>query len=216
MSLLLVLLVVPVAIIIGLLLRGDGISALADLRVRGLPWAVAGAAVQLLRTTDPTWAAGPLHAAGRVLPPLALALCATGFALANARGATRGVRAALAAMLAGALANALTTALNGGMPFSVSGARAAGIPAEQIAAPPPGHVPIDDGTALVALADVIGLPGLGVVLSVGDLLLWGGLAAALVIGARRSTTRPGAIAGEHHPSGTTPAGSPPAVERSTP
>lgn len=215
MSLLLVLLIVPVAIVIGLLLRGDGISALADLRVRGLLWAIAGALVQLLRTTDPTWAAGPLHAAGRALPPLALALCATGFALANARGATRGVRAALAAMLTGALANALATALNGGMPFSVSGARTAGIPAEHIAAPTPGHVPIDDGTALVALADVIGVPMLGIVLSVGDLLLWGGLAAALVIGARRSTTRPGAIAGEHHQSGPTPAGSPPAVERST-
>ncbi len=216
MAMLLVLLVVPVAIVIGVLLRGEGISALADVRVRGLPWAVAGAAVQLLRTTDPTWAAGPLHAAGRALPPLALALCATGFALANARGATRGVRAALAAMLTGALANALATALNGGMPFSVSGARTAGIPAEHIAAPTPGHVPIDDGTALVALADVIGVPMLGIVLSVGDLLLWGGLAAALVIGARRSTTRPGAIAGEHHQSGPTPAGSPPAVERSTP
>lgn len=213
---LLVLLVVPIAIVTGVLLRGDGIAALASIRVRGLPWAAAGAAVQLLRTADPAWAAGPLHASGRVLPPLALALCATGFALANARGATRGARAALAAMLAGALANALATALNGGMPFSVPGARAAGIPAEQIAAPTPGHVPINDGTKLVALADTIGIPTLGIVLSVGDLLLWGGLAAALVIGTRRSTTRPGAIAGEHHQPGTTPAGRPPAVERSTP
>ncbi len=130
--------------------------------------------------------------------------------------------------LAGCLANALVTALNGGMPFSVEGAARAGIDAASVADPTPGHVPIGPGTLLVPLADVVGVPGLGVVLSVGDLLLWGGLAAAVALGARRTargadvdasvgradaTGHPGTDAGEHH---RRAAGASSVVERSTP
>ncbi|UZN02269.1 DUF5317 family protein [Cellulomonas sp. S1-8] len=209
---LLVLLVVPVLALVVVLVRGEGVAALAHVRVRGLPWVLVGALVQVVRTADPAWAGGLLHTAGGVLPPLALAVCATGFVLANAGRAGRAARLALAAVLAGAAANALATALNGGMPFSVDAARTAGIAPEHVAAPTPGHVPVGPDTDLVALSDVIGLPGLGVVLSIGDLLLWGGLAAVLVLGVRRAAEPTGDPGEKHHP---TQAGVVPATERST-
>ena len=206
-----VLVVVPAVAALVLLLRRGGLGGLTQLRVRGAPWAFAGAAVQALRTQDPAWASGLLHAAGGALAALALAVCAVGFALANARRAGRGVRIALVVATAGALANALATALNGGMPFSVAAARSVGLDV----AGSPGHVPIDGSTLLVPLADLVPLPGAALVFSVGDLLLWGGLAAVLVLAATRHHPLPGDRAGVHHPTATASAAAP-AVTRSTP
>lgn len=186
------------------------LGTLSHVRVRGAPWAAAGAAVQALRTHDPAWASGVLHVAGGAPAALALAVCAVGFALANARHAGRAVRVALVVATTGALANALATALNGGMPFSVPAARSLGLDVSGA----PGHVPIGDSTLLVPLADLVPLPGLDLVFSIGDVLLWGGLAAVLVLAVRR-TTLPGSPAGVHHPTAA-PAVAAPTVPRSTP
>jgi hypothetical protein len=106
------------------------------------------------------------------------------------------VRVALAVAATGALANALATALNGGMPFSVPAARSVGLDVTGA----PGHVPIDASTLLVPLADLVPVPGLAMVFSVGDVLLWTGLAAVLVLAATAGSTRPpGDAAGVHHP-----------------
>ncbi|WP_456787049.1 DUF5317 family protein [Cellulomonas sp. P5_C5] len=195
------LLVVPVLAALVLVLRRGGLASLTHVRVRGAPWALTGAAVQALRSADPAWAQGVLHAAGGALVPLALAVCAVGFAFANARGAGRPVRVALVVATAGALSNALATALNGGMPFSVPAARSVGLDV----AGAPGHVPIDGSTLLVPLADLVPVPGVAMVFSVGDVLLWAGLAAVLVLAAARHTTLPGDAAGVHHPPAAAPA-----------
>ena len=225
-GLLAVLLVAPAIAVAVLALRPGGLAALSRFRVRGMPWVLAGAAVQALRTADPAWASGFLHAAGGAATALVLGGCAVGFVLANLRDRPRG--AALAAGVAGlgALLNAAATALNGGMPFSVRAAAAAGIDAASIADPTPGHVPIDTGTRLAAIADVVPVPGLHLVFSLGDVLLWGGLAACLVVAAlhtQRSvvvppddaTTEPPGAAGVHHRTALTSPDAPSAVARST-
>jgi hypothetical protein len=192
-ALVLVLLVAPAVALMVLAVRRGGLSALSRVRVRGKAWVLVAALVQAVRSSGPPWAD-----AGAAWWPLVLAVCACGFAWANARVASRRVRVALATFAAGALANAVTTAVNGGMPFSVSGARTAGMSAAAIASPPPGHVPVVPGTRLVVLADVIPVPGLHVVLSVGDLLLWAGLAGLLVAAAVATSRLPGRAAGVHH------------------
>jgi len=190
------LLIVPTLAALVLVLRRGGLAALTHVRVRGAPWALTGAALTALRSADPAWASRVLGAAGGVLVPLGLAVCAVGFAFANARHAGRGVRIALAVAATGALANALATALNGGMPFSAPAARSVGLDVTGA----PGHVPIDSSTLLVPLADLVPVPGLAMVFSVGDVLLWTGLAAVLVLAAAAGPTRPpGDAAGVHHP-----------------
>ncbi|WP_315094012.1 DUF5317 family protein [uncultured Cellulomonas sp.] len=192
-GLLIVLLVAPVVALAVLAARRGGLAGLSRVRLRGTAWVLLAAAVQALRSSDPGWtdAASPWW-------PLVLACCAVGFAWANGRVASTGVRVALGTFAAGVLANAVTTAVNGGMPFSVSGARLAGLSEAAIASPAPGHVPIADGTRLVALADVLPVPGLHVVLSVGDLLLWAGLVGLLVAAAAATSRLPGRAAGAHH------------------
>ena len=78
------------------------------------------------------------------------------------------------------------TALNGGMPFSVPAARSVGLDV----AGSPGHVPIDGSTLLVPLADLVPVPGVAMVFSVGDV-------AAL--GRPRRGPRPGGRPAHHTP-----------------
>ncbi|MGY4643828.1 DUF5317 family protein [Cellulomonas sp. URHB0016] len=205
------LLILPAVAALAIVLRRDGLTSLSRVRVRGAPWAAAGAAVQAVRSAHPDWAAGVLDAAGGALVPLALGGCAVGFAAANARAARGAVRVALSLAATGALANALATALNGGMPFSVPAARSVGLDVTGA----PGHVPLDASTLVVPLADLVPVPGVAIVFSAGDVLLWVGLAAALVLVAARPTA-PGVPAGVHEPVPVAVCAATPVVTRSTP
>ena len=219
-------LVAPVVALGVLALRPGGLAAIGRIRVHGFVWVLVAAAVQALRTADPAWASSFLHAAGGAVPALVLGACAVGFVLANTRGRPRAAVLAAAVAGLGAVLNAAATAINGGMPFSVAAARTAGIDAASIADPTPGHVPIDAATRLVAFADVVPVPGLHLVFSVGDVLLWAGLAACLVVVALRRPADvvappadsgpelPG-VAGVHHSTALTSPDAPSAVARST-
>src|SRR5450830_765984 len=192
-ALLMVLLVAPVLALVVVAGRRGGLSAISRFEVRGKGWVLVAALAQAVRGSGLAWGG-----AGSAWWSLVLAGCAVGFAWANARRASTWVRVALATFAAGALTNAVATALNGGMPFSVAGARTAGMGATSIVSPPPGHVPVTQGTRLVALSDVIPVPGLHIVLSAGDLLLWAGLAGLLVAAAVATSQLPGRAAEEHH------------------
>ncbi len=83
----------------------------------------------------------------------------------------------------GLLLNLIVIGANGAMPVSVEGARAAGLP------PPPvegtvKHERVDEDTKLPWLADVIPLPGMRQILSVGDFILILGLARLVYVQAR--------------------------------
>jgi|GEM_PF-1482500 len=183
-----------------------GASELASTRVVGttvrlsrvLPWVAAAAGVQALRSADPEWAASVLRPGGGVVVTSLLGACVAGLLATTWGSADRVARVALVALALGAGANLLATATNGGMPFEVAAARAAGIPEAHIAEPPPGHVAAGEGTRLVALADVFPVPGAGVVFSAGDVLLSAG-AAGLLVALVATPRRPGDPAGEIHP-----------------
>jgi len=197
----LVLLVAPATAVLVLAVRHDGPAALGRIHLRGKGWVFAAAAVQYLRGSG---VAGDAGLPDGVLLAL-LCACGLGFALANARGASRAARWSLGSAVLGLALNALATVVNGGMPFSVPGARAAGMSEAAIAAPPPGHVPMDGGTHLAVLADVVPVPGLHIVFSLGDVLLWAGLAGYLVAAATATHVPPGDSAGVGTPRATEPA-----------
>jgi hypothetical protein len=147
-------------------------------RRRWLIWLAAG--VHLLRITNPGWAAWFLIPTGGLWPVLATWCLGVAFCMANVRGASRRARIGLASLLAGLSLNSLTIALNDGMPFSVGAAHMAGAVWSDMSAASPGHRPASPGTRLVAFADIIPVPGLQKVISVGDLLVFFGVAWLVV------------------------------------
>ncbi|UZN02272.1 DUF5317 family protein [Cellulomonas sp. S1-8] len=123
---------------------------------------------------------GGARPAGGTAVAALLAGCVVGLVATTWRGADRAARTALAAMALGAGANLLVVGVNGGMPLDVGAARAAGLPESAVVAPVSGHVVAGEGTHLLALGDVFPVPGAGVVLSAGDVLLGAGAAGLLV------------------------------------
>jgi Family of unknown function (DUF5317) len=99
-------------------------------------------------------------------------------------------RPGLAALVTGFTLNVVTRAVNHGMPFSVAAARWAGADEHAIWTPHPGHRPMSGGTGLAALADIIPVPGLRTVMSLGDLLMVIGIVWFLVGTMAASRTEP--------------------------
>jgi hypothetical protein len=96
----------------------------------------------------------------------------------------------------GLLANALVIAANGAMPVDPAAIVAAGGPADAQAVGK--HVLADDDTALLWLADVIAVPPLRAVVSIGDLVLALGLFPLLLHLMRSGTARRSAAAVAAH------------------
>jgi hypothetical protein len=102
------------------------------------------------------------------------------FVAVNLRGRPRGARVGLVLLVVGFTLNTLVIAVNGKMPFSASAARAVGFSERAIAEGNERYAAVSDQTALVAFADVIPVPVLRSVVSVGDLLMFAGIATLLV------------------------------------
>lgn len=83
----------------------------------------------------------------------------------------------------GLLLNLVVIGANGAMPVSVEGARAAGLEAPPVAGTVK-HERVDENTELPWLADVIPLPGMRQILSLGDFALILGLARLVYARAR--------------------------------
>jgi hypothetical protein len=156
------------------MVRG-GWRALLGLRLRCVWLIWVAAAVQALRHADPSWAAPLLHPLDGLWPVLATWLLAVGFAAVNLWALPARSRPGTLLAAVGFTVNSLAIAVNGGMPFSVPGARVAGFSEAEIATPIVGHPPITTDSALIMFADVIPLPGLHRVISIGDILLLAGL-----------------------------------------
>jgi len=166
--------------------RRGTLRGLLALRLRRvwLIWLAAG--VQLLRSSDPAWAAPFLAPLAGLWPVLATWACAAVFVAVNLGSLRRSARAGLAVFAVGCTLNSLTVALNGGMPFSVPAARRAGLSDLAVGAPSVGHRWLGPDTLLKPFADVIAVPGLHMVLSIGDVLMLIGAAwllAAVVLAA---------------------------------
>ncbi len=173
-------LVAVVAAIATSLLRGGRLGAIADREVGRFGLLITGAVLQVaavvaIRALELGPGIAGLLLVGSTVPILLWILVH-----AWVPGA--------ALVLLGLVANALVIGLNGGMPVSGEAAAVAGLSGT----PPAGeHVPLTAETVLPALADVIPVPPIRSVISVGDILLAAGLfpLANHLLGGRRLRPR---------------------------
>jgi hypothetical protein len=81
----------------------------------------------------------------------------------------------------GTMSNAVPIAVLGSMPYSISGARVAGYTEANLVTDTPGYIRLEDVSPLwTPFADLIPVPVLMKVLSVGDVLLFSGLVLLIV------------------------------------
>ena len=161
-----VLLILALAVLAGLL-SGGSIRYLERFRVHW--WALAPIALALQSVPVP---AGTAQRAG-----LAAASLVSSYVLLLAVIAVNRRVPGAALMAAGLTMNLAVVALNGGMPVSRDAVLAAGADGVIIIEDGARHHLMSDADVLRPLADVVPVPSpFGVVLSVGDVLLYGGLA----------------------------------------
>jgi Family of unknown function (DUF5317) len=206
---LLPILVVAVSLV-GALLAGGRLRGLEQTRLRWWPLAPIGVAMQLVPL--PSSPGRPLS-----IPAIALILS---FPVLMAFAAKNYRVSGVWLIILGLTLNFAVIAVNGGMPVSSAAVRSAGAP-ESSTFPPhmdSRHHVMTEDDELTVLGDAIPIPFLGDVLSVGDVLIYSGLAWAL-IGATRAPIRrtasparpappPRGYRGKHRPSRRPPPGSP--------
>jgi hypothetical protein len=185
----LTLMVLPIAVAVAILaFRPGGLHALSRLRLRGLALIWAAAAVQVVRVTDQSWAAAFLEYRGGALPvALMWALGAT-FVAVNLVSLPRRMRVGFGTFAVGFTLNTLVIVLNGGMPFYGRAARWAGLPEQVIAETGTRYHQTSAETTAASLGDVIPVPLLQKVVSVGDVLMFVGISWLLVAVAWRGTS----------------------------
>ena len=166
----LVLIVIGLAVCVGFI-AGGSLRPFDRLRVHWWGVALAGLALQGISLTS-----GISQQAG-----WAVLVGSYGLLLAFA-GVNRRLPASWLVM-AGLVLNILVIGVNGGMPVGTSALETAGAGAEGlIGAGTAKHHLMGPGDTLTALADVIGIPPpVGAVISIGDVLLYAGVAALVVL-----------------------------------
>jgi hypothetical protein len=157
------------------LIAGGRPSALASLKVRWTPAALIGLALQLAPASGRTW--------GLVLLVVSFVLL-TGFAVVNARAGVPG----FILILLGVVMNFTVIAVNQGMPVSrdalVASHQEESLPI-LLARPGAKHHLARPDDRLMLLADVIAVPPLKQVVSLGDILAYTGVVWLVVAGMRR-------------------------------
>lgn len=175
------------AVLVGLA-RGGRLRHLGDVRLRR-PWLVAAAvAAQVLLLPLALWGASGQAAAPVLLGASQLALLAFLWANRTLPG--------VPIVFLGLLLNALVMTANGGMPVSREALAAVeGIAADQVVTfTPAKHQLLEPGDPLPLLADVLPIPVLRTVVSVGDIVLAGGVGVLVsnLMRPRRARTATGA------------------------
>ena len=180
-----------VALVAGLL-RGGSLESLAATRVRWIALLLAGLIVQL---AFDIWDPPGLTKDGALAVLLLSNLAVLAFVLMNWE---------LPGMLlvaVGLLLNTVVIAANQAMPVSASAANTAGIEAPSSDTDDLKHELAGDDTTLGFLGDVIPVPGLGEVLSIGDIALALGVGRVVYVqttggrAARKRTARTGEASG---------------------
>lgn len=165
--------------------RGGSLHALADTRVRWMTLLFQGLLVQVaFDVWDPPGLTSTHALAVLFISNLAVA----SFVVLNLR--TPG----MLLIGVGLVLNTLVITANGAMPVSSSASSAAGISAPSEVDNDLKHERLNDDTRLGWLSDVIPVPGLKEVLSLGDLLLAAGIARLIYV--RTTSQRPSSTANE--------------------
>ncbi|MQA84563.1 MAG: hypothetical protein GEV03_08060 [Streptosporangiales bacterium] len=193
---LLALIPVLVGVVVGYALGGR-LSALAG-RFRALWLLWLAAAVQ----ASQYYAAGPRalieDRLGIPMLGIVFGLVAAWLAV-NVGGWPPMMRAAAGVVIAGAALNASVIAANGRMPYAPPAAAEVGLPAAATTAK---NEPADADTRLAFLGDVMAVPVLNKVISVGDVLIGVGTAVLVAAAMRRETSTPEPSTTIHHDGGT--------------
>lgn len=181
---------IVVGLAAGVALRLLAPQAVPPFRVRAMPLVLVAAGVEALRAALPdAWVSDPLVARGFGVVDVVLVAV---IVLANRpTRATWTVGTAIAVTGAGVAANAAAVVIAGGMPYSRPAALAVGYSPEELAQVP-GY--LDAATVpdvAAALGDLIPFGALMKVLSIGDLLLFAGVAALLALLVARLLVAPG-------------------------
>ena len=183
---------VALAVLVGYVLGGR-LSRFENLRINRWGLAITGAALTAVVNVFPSLAIGPVP--DTVVGPVLLAL--SYFLLAVFLISNRWIPAGYV-MIVGLLLNLVVVVANGGMPVRAEAiTTSGGDPAVLQDATVGKHHLMSDGDVLWHLGDVIGVPEpIGVVLSPGDVLLYGGMFFSIVQimrGRRRENPRPMAL-----------------------
>lgn len=198
-------LVVAVSLL-GALLAGGRLRGLEQTRLRWWPLAPIGVAMQLVPLPSSPGLPLSISAIALVLSfPVLIAFAAKNFRVSG-----------VWLIILGLTLNFAVIAVNGGMPVSSAAVRSAGASSTFPPHMDSRHHVMTEDDELTVLGDAIPIPFLGEVLSVGDVLIYSGLAWAL-IGATRAPIRrtaslarpappPRGYRGKHRPSRRPPPG----------
>jgi hypothetical protein len=177
---------VPLGIAVPVILvtRGN----LSGFRKLGLGWPSLlwfAAGVHLLRFLNPAWLPGWMLDRGGSLLIVVCWVAGTTWVLLNCRPGRPAITVAMLTTFLGFTINTAVILVNvGTMPFSVRAARWAGLSEEAIQRQVVGHSRLGDVHHLRSFSDLIPVPGLEKVVSIGDLLMVAGITGILVWGAR--------------------------------
>lgn len=174
----LVLILIALAVVIGFV-AGGSLRPFEHVRIHWWGAALVGVLLQALPLSGGLGSAAVVASYGLLI----------GFAVVNRR------LPALWLVIAGLLLNLAVIGLNGGMPVSTSALRTAGADsAGLVGAGAIKHHLMRPDDVLTPLADVIGIPSpIGAVVSIGDLLLYAGIAilvVAVMLGRAGENRRP--------------------------
>jgi Family of unknown function (DUF5317) len=174
-----------IALVAGLL-RGGSLESLSQTRVRWVILLIEGLLVQLIFDI---WDPAGLTSGGKLAVLLISNLSVLAFLLLNKE------IPGMILIAFGLLLNTVVITANQAMPVSASAADTAGIEAPTESTDDLKHELLDDDTTLGFLGDVIPVPGVGEVLSVGDIVLALGVGRVVYVQttggrrARRKTAR---------------------------
>jgi len=184
----LVLMLLPAVVAAALVLSRGGYARVSRIRIRAWWLIIPAAALQWANNSGYYPQAVSVETATRVVTAICVALTAV-LCWVNWDGRPRSVKVGLGLVFTGTVANALPILAYGGMPYSTSAALTSGFSHDQLAEGANGHIPIesDHATVLVALSDLVPIPGLMKVVSIGDMALLAGLVVVLVGLAGRGT-----------------------------
>jgi hypothetical protein len=162
------------------LLRGGSLKALAETEFTWVWLLFAGLAVQLTaQIWAPSWLDGGSGTAVIVISNLLV----VAFLYVNRRHPGMGLIAI------GLALNVVVIGMNGAMPVSIEAARSAGVPPVPEGRADVEHERLNDDTKLPWLADVLAIPHLQQVFSVGDVVL--GLGVAQLVYRRATSNKRG-------------------------
>lgn len=167
--------------VIGLIIVARPNVALSLKRIRGT-WLIAIAAALQFVHYRGWWPEQVPEATERRIYAVFIIVVALTFSWLNRSLGNRATgRWALSLIPLGTMSNAIPIAFLGAMPYSISGARIAGYTDADLATDAPGYIRLEDVSPFwTPLADLIPVPVLMKVLSIGDVFLFSGLVLLIV------------------------------------